>query len=152
MRDERTLHQTVAQTKDPTTMKKLLFAMTSALSLLTASAAFAALPICSDSTPRGAVCQASPTDGTVRTSCGGGVFLPGRVTNAGNLEDGCFNASRAANNNGAAQTAKDTKQVKSMSPSPTKPKGGKEVRQPDAGSEGAEVGEEGSSGSSGSKP
>ena len=60
--------------------------------VLTASTAFAYLPLCTSTSPYGQVCSQG---GEVKTSCGDGTFLSGRVSNAERLEDGCFSLSKA---------------------------------------------------------
>lgn len=60
-----------------------------------ASVAFATpLPACSPTTARGTVCVSGTTK---QTSCGNNVFIPGAVRNAGDLDDGCFNAMKNKN-------------------------------------------------------
>lgn len=44
---------------------------------------------CNSNMSRGTVCSIGTE---VKTACGGGVYLDGRVSNAGQLEDACFSA------------------------------------------------------------
>lgn len=132
-------------------MKKLVLAAAAFLAMSTSASAFAAYPICSDSLPRGQVCQVSATSTQLKTSCGNGKFLDGNVRSTSILGDHCAKASQATKDLEADKPAPPKGDAtKAKAPSPVKPKGGTEVRQPDPGSEGAETGDEGSSGSSGS--
>ena len=72
-------------------MKNILLTMIACgASLMFVASAFAGLPVCGDGDAKGKVCAQG---GKVKTACGDGNYLDGRVSNAGTLDDRCFTAA-----------------------------------------------------------